>query len=328
MPRPVQPNNKNKKPKISNLEWGIAIGILFVVDLIQLGLDFLFEVGVIINRFIDIWIGMSWSLYLKLRGINMNAPKIFSIILTFFLEEIPDVDALPLWTADGIIMYMAEKAEEKLGEGKAGELGNVALGIAAIAAAPETGGASLAAAGAAETAAVSEAATSAEGAMSRGVQGARPNVGDGVRRPNGSVPPNSSSERPDFGDDYADAMGRESDKGHEAEPSPEESMGYGEGQGDEDYQTPNEEADELGRQSNNQMEDKNDRAQEEDTARNEVARKVREGKTLTGEATPPSAAEGKEWGSRRNREEDSEIKEKMIPQAHLVLIPMTKKAIS
>jgi hypothetical protein len=105
----------NNKPKISNVEWGLVIGALFVIDLIQIGLDLLFEVGVLINRFIDIAVGMILVLYLHLRGQDMtNSKRILGFMATFIMEEIPDVDALPLWGLDGIYNMFLAKSEEKI----------------------------------------------------------------------------------------------------------------------------------------------------------------------------------------------------------------------
>ena len=71
--------------KISNIEWGLLIGALFTIDLIQIGLDFL-AVGAIINRFLDIFVGLSLALYLQMRGQSLANPKrLFVLIGTFFL---------------------------------------------------------------------------------------------------------------------------------------------------------------------------------------------------------------------------------------------------
>ena len=158
---------KKKKggPEISNTEWGMAISALAIIDVVQFGLDwigipFVLNAGTVLNRFIDIGTGLAWTTYLKLRGINLDAPKIMGLIITFFLEEIPDIDALPLWTADGVFMYISVKAEKELEK-----VAEVGVAVAAVALAPETGGASLAAEGAIEGGvAAGEAGAAAEGA--------------------------------------------------------------------------------------------------------------------------------------------------------------------
>jgi hypothetical protein len=115
---------KKKKTgsKISNTEWGMLIGILGVIDAIQVGLDligipFLASLGTIANRFIDVAVAFALPTYLYLRGVNMKQAKIIgSLMLTFFFEEIPAVDALPLWSADGAYIFLVTKAEEKIKE--------------------------------------------------------------------------------------------------------------------------------------------------------------------------------------------------------------------
>lgn len=113
---------KATESKISNTEWGMVIGILGIIDGIQFALDwvglpFVATVGTVLNRFIDFAVGLAWPTYLWLRGVNLKSVKTFgSIALTFFLEEIPDVDALPLWVADGAFVMATVKAEETIKE--------------------------------------------------------------------------------------------------------------------------------------------------------------------------------------------------------------------
>jgi hypothetical protein len=99
--------------KISNTEWGLLIGALAVIDGIQFCLDWL-AVGVIINRFIDLIVGMALPFYLYLRGVKLTAKKAISMACAFVGEIIPVVDALPLWTADAILLMTIEKAEKAL----------------------------------------------------------------------------------------------------------------------------------------------------------------------------------------------------------------------
>ena len=104
-----------KKSKISNTEWGLLISALFVIDLIQIALDLLFQIGVVVNRFIDIFVGMALPFYLHIRGESMADPKrLIGLLVTFVGEEIPDVDALPLWGLDGIYNFTLSKANKTI----------------------------------------------------------------------------------------------------------------------------------------------------------------------------------------------------------------------
>ena len=103
-----------KKSKISNTEWGIVIGALFVIDLTQILLEWL-VIGLLINPFIDIVVGMSLAFYLQMRGQSLANPKrVIGLIATFFGEQIPGVDAigLPLWTLDGVYNFLLSKSEK------------------------------------------------------------------------------------------------------------------------------------------------------------------------------------------------------------------------
>lgn len=111
-PLPEEKRN-NSGHHISNTEWGLVIGALALVDLAQIVLD-IFAIGLVTNRLIDILIGGFLVLYTKLRCKNIGFGKtIMRTALTFIGEEIPVVDALPLWTLDGIYTMTLERAGEK-----------------------------------------------------------------------------------------------------------------------------------------------------------------------------------------------------------------------
>ena len=75
----MQENPTEKKgSKISNTEWGLVIGALFVIDLIQIGLDLLAQVGVILNRFIDVFVGCAVG---KTRCCNFEPIALLAIFI-------------------------------------------------------------------------------------------------------------------------------------------------------------------------------------------------------------------------------------------------------
>lgn len=111
--QPIQQPKAQKGSKISNTEWGLLIGALMWIDLIQFFLD-AFAIGALINRFIDIVVGMSLGFYFWLRGVKMDTKKVMSLIASFALEEVPAIDALPLWSADGIATMLWDKADKNL----------------------------------------------------------------------------------------------------------------------------------------------------------------------------------------------------------------------
>lgn len=116
------PPSQNKKPeelkkkgkhKIKNFEWGLLITAAAIVDIIEIILTF-FAVGLVINTFIDVVMGIIVPVYFYLRGIKMTHKKVVNMIGTFVAELIPVVNAFPLWTIDIIRIMMLDKAEEKL----------------------------------------------------------------------------------------------------------------------------------------------------------------------------------------------------------------------
>ncbi|MFZ2523594.1 MAG: hypothetical protein WAW92_04385 [Minisyncoccia bacterium] len=103
----------NESSKISNVEWGLVIGALLMVDVFQIILNLAGGLGTILNRFIDIYVGLSLGFYLQWRGISMVNPKRLAGLLgTFALEMIPVVDSLPLWCLDGILNMVMSKSDK------------------------------------------------------------------------------------------------------------------------------------------------------------------------------------------------------------------------
>lgn len=101
--------------KISNTEWWLVIGALAVIDLVQIVLD-IFVIGAVANRFIDFVVGISLPFYLKICGVKLDSKKIGGMVAAFFLEQIPGLDALPLWCLDGFTNMLWDKADKKKAE--------------------------------------------------------------------------------------------------------------------------------------------------------------------------------------------------------------------
>ncbi len=120
------------KSKISNVEWGLVIGALFAIDIVQIIIEWSLSwlgVGVFINWIIDLMTGMGLALYLQLRGQSLASPKrLAGIIGTFVAELIPVVDELPLWGMDGIFNMVISKSDEIVSKIPGGS--TIASGIA------------------------------------------------------------------------------------------------------------------------------------------------------------------------------------------------------
>ena len=103
---------EENKSKISNVEWALVIGALFMIDAIQIVLEWL-VIGIFINWIIDIFVGMSFALYLQLRGQSIVNPKrLLGLVGTFVAEMIPVLDQLPLWGFDGIFNMVLSKSDK------------------------------------------------------------------------------------------------------------------------------------------------------------------------------------------------------------------------
>lgn len=104
-----------RKSKISNTEWGLVISALFLIDLIQIIIEWLMSwwgVGIILNWIIDVIVGMSFAFYLQMRGQSLADPKrMFGLIGTFVAELIPVIDELPLWGMDGLFNMAISKSD-------------------------------------------------------------------------------------------------------------------------------------------------------------------------------------------------------------------------
>lgn len=100
--------------KIGTFEWIIVLVIAILVDLAQIGLDF-FAIGVAANRIIDAIFLVCFNAYLWFRGVSLiDWRKLLIQAATFVGEEIPIIDALPLWSLDVIVMWIMVVGEKKL----------------------------------------------------------------------------------------------------------------------------------------------------------------------------------------------------------------------
>ncbi len=100
--------------RLTKTKWKMLVGLFVIIDILQIILDF-FAIGVVVNRFIDIAIGVGLPLFLRTQGVKLANPKRMLAMLGAFVGEmIPGVDALPLWTADVLFTWSTVKAEEAL----------------------------------------------------------------------------------------------------------------------------------------------------------------------------------------------------------------------
>jgi hypothetical protein len=101
--------------KISNMEWGLLIGVGITIDVLQFILNILVG-GLIMNRFITAFVSMCLAFYYFLRGVRMDSKKTLGLIGSFILEEVPVVDSLPGITGNIVMTMLWDKADKKLAE--------------------------------------------------------------------------------------------------------------------------------------------------------------------------------------------------------------------
>ena len=109
----ASPNQAGVGSKISNTEWGLVIGAAVMIDLIQVGLEWL-VIGLAINPFIDIFVGMTLAFYFWVRGVKMDEKKILALLGAFLGEMLPIIDEFPLWTGDVLATMVLDKADKIL----------------------------------------------------------------------------------------------------------------------------------------------------------------------------------------------------------------------
>ncbi len=69
----------------------------------------------LIGNLLGILAGLTFYLWFKKYGIHFNTPtRAITMIVTFIIEALPVVSALPAWTALVLITILSHKAEEKL----------------------------------------------------------------------------------------------------------------------------------------------------------------------------------------------------------------------
>ena len=101
------------KKQISSVEWGLVIGALFTVDIVQWGILLITAgIGAVINEYIDLFVGMSFTFYLYIRG-QMDGTKLAAQVIAYFTEAVTGGGA-PVWGLDGLTMFFLSKKEKIL----------------------------------------------------------------------------------------------------------------------------------------------------------------------------------------------------------------------
>ena len=109
---------------IGYTEWGLFLGALLLIDLVQTGLELLYGVGLFIGPFIDFIVGCALLLYCKLRGITLSKERLMSIGAAFLFNATPLQGG---WIVDGLYIMGSVKAQEAVDRfgGMLGPIGGI-----------------------------------------------------------------------------------------------------------------------------------------------------------------------------------------------------------
>jgi len=117
--------SSKKTEPISNLGWFFLFSFVVVVDIAQIVLDLAFGAGVLVNRIIDVGVAFALLLIFHLKDVPLTQAQYMSIGSAFIGEQIPVLDALPMWTFDIFYIFVNLKKEE-ISE-KMGIVGKIAV---------------------------------------------------------------------------------------------------------------------------------------------------------------------------------------------------------
>lgn len=97
----------------------LMVGVAVAVDVINILLFLFFGVGIVVNRFIAIFMFMSFAFWFVLNGVSfltgrMSVQKILRFFGPAFGEMIPVIGALPLWTPGIWLTLRSVKKEDEI----------------------------------------------------------------------------------------------------------------------------------------------------------------------------------------------------------------------
>jgi hypothetical protein len=124
---PVQPENtpeikgstrnqaktsQTRKSKLSKITVLLMVTVALIIDIVQF-LSKLIVIGFFFNDIIDIPIELGFFIWFKMNGVDFNSTrKILSFVGAFAVGIITD-SVIPTWTAEIVLIILAERAQEK-----------------------------------------------------------------------------------------------------------------------------------------------------------------------------------------------------------------------
>lgn len=92
-----------KRRRVGTVQSALMIGIAIAIDIVNIILVLVVGIGLVVNRFITIFVFMTFAFWFALNGVSfltgrMSAQKMVRFFGPAFGEIIPVIGALPLWT--------------------------------------------------------------------------------------------------------------------------------------------------------------------------------------------------------------------------------------
>lgn len=139
---------KREKARVGNLSAGFIVGLAIIFDLIQILVSFLHvipfvgnAIAVVVAWFVAVVALLIFGLWFWWLGVNYFTGKraglkLLAVFGTFVIELVPLVDALPAITAGVVLVIIASRVEDFVGDEKAikqlSEKGKLATGASLI----------------------------------------------------------------------------------------------------------------------------------------------------------------------------------------------------
>jgi len=108
-----------KRRRVGVMQSALMIGIAVAVDIVNMLLLIFFGAGLIVNRFITIFVFMVFAFWFALNGVSfltgrMSMQKMYRFFGPAVGEMIPVIAALPLWSLGIWLTLRSVKKEDEI----------------------------------------------------------------------------------------------------------------------------------------------------------------------------------------------------------------------
>lgn len=107
-------DEEKKQNKIDKTTASLMIAVAIFFDAIQFVLAFIPIIGFILNKFISIFAGLTFWLWLTLKGVSGTSKRISGGSFIIEILPIPFLSALPVFTGGIIAIIVKERVVKKI----------------------------------------------------------------------------------------------------------------------------------------------------------------------------------------------------------------------